>query len=331
MAASSAPTLGSFTLTLFSPHCCIAIALTVLVTCTALYCNMEVDYPSRHEDKMMPLLDMKMKMGSDNKVVYKFFKKPMANQYTMMANSAVSDKVKRSTMTNDAMRRLLCCSPNLDEAIKTEVMEDYAKTLKRSGYSERFRHEIISDALKGHAKMVKAEAEGGRPVDRPREYQEKERRKAKSDKRERYYRNERRGMRVREGVFIVPPTPDSCLANELKRVCKEELRGSNIAMSVQERGGRTLGQELGTTVPGRSSRRHCQRDNCFPCNSGEEGVCRRTGLGYEIDCNLCNNDPTIISETKYSGETGKNMFMRGSDYVKDVEKKRANKPLWNHI
>ena len=25
------------------------------------------------------------------------------------------------------------------------------------------------------------------------------------------------------------------------------------------------------------------------------------------------------------------MFMRVSDYVKDVEKKRANKPLWNHI
>ena len=25
------------------------------------------------------------------------------------------------------------------------------------------------------------------------------------------------------------------------------------------------------------------------------------------------------------------MFMRGSDHVKDVGKKRANKPLWNHI
>ena len=102
-------------------------------------------------------------------------------------------------------------------------------------------------------------------------------------------------------------------------------------MSVQERGGRTLGQELGTTVPGRSRRRHCQREKCFPCNTGQEGECRRTGLGYEIDCNICNNDPTIISENKYSGETGKNMFMRGSDYVKDVENKRANKPLWNHI
>ena len=33
--------------------------------------------------------------------------KPMVNKYTMMASSAVSDKVKRSTMTNEALRRLL--------------------------------------------------------------------------------------------------------------------------------------------------------------------------------------------------------------------------------
>ena len=90
--------------------------------------------------------------------------------------------------------------------------------------------------------MIQAETEGGRPVDRPREYQEKERKKVKADKRERYYISERRGTRVREGLFIVPPTPNSCLVKELKRVCQEELRGCNIDMSVQERGGRTLGR-----------------------------------------------------------------------------------------
>ena len=137
------------------------------------------------------IMDMKMKMGNDNKVVYKFFKKPMANKFTMMAHSAVSDKVKRSTMTNDALRRLLCCSPNLDDTTKKEVMEEYARTLRRSGYPERFRHEVISDAVRGHNKMIQAETEGGRPVDRPREYQEKERKKVKADKRERYYRSER--------------------------------------------------------------------------------------------------------------------------------------------
>ena len=80
-------------------------------------------------------------------------------------------------------------------------------------------------------------------------------------------------------------------------------------------------------MPGRSSKEHCKRDECFPCNSGMEGVCRRTGVGYQIKCNLC--DENLGCE--YAGETGKNLFMRGSDYVKDVEKKKSNKPLWKHI
>ena len=76
--------------------------------------EVEADFPSNHVDKYMPILDMKMAMDDNNKVKHKFYKKPMANKYTMMANSAVSDRVKRSTMTNEAMRRLLCCSTNLD-------------------------------------------------------------------------------------------------------------------------------------------------------------------------------------------------------------------------
>ena len=66
---------------------------------------------------------MKMAMDENNKVKYKFYKKPMANKYTMMANSAVSDRVKRSTMTNEAMRRLLCCSENLNQSTRDEIME----------------------------------------------------------------------------------------------------------------------------------------------------------------------------------------------------------------
>ena len=46
-------------------------------------------------------------------------------------------------MTNEALRRLLCCSANLEEPKRIKVMEDYARMLKRSGHSERFRHKVI--------------------------------------------------------------------------------------------------------------------------------------------------------------------------------------------
>ena len=88
------------------------------------------------------------------------------------------------------------------------------------------------------------------------------------EKRERYYKKEKRGSKVREGVIIIPPTPNSILAKEMKKICAEELKGSDISLVIQERGGRRLAQELGVTVPGKSESKNCQRFNCFPCNSG---------------------------------------------------------------
>ena len=105
------------------------------------------------------------------------------------------------------------------------------------------------------------------------------------------------------------------------------MKGSKINLSVQERGGRQLGQVLGTSVPGASKRKHCQRPRCFPCNTGQEGVCRRTGVGYEISCKLC--EQTICA--KYAGETGRNLYKRGDEHLSDLEKKVAEKPLWKHI
>ena len=167
-----------------------------------------------------------------------------------------------------------------------------------------------------------------RPLNRPRGYREEERRRKKEEKRERFYRKEKRGSKMREAVIIIPPTPNSILAERMKKICSDEMKDSNIRVSIQERGGRRLGQALGITTPGARGRLHCDRFGCFPCNSGREGVCRKTGAGYEIICNLCNEN-NIIS--KYGGESGRNLFKRGEEHVKDVEKRSPDKALWKHI
>ena len=118
-------------------------------------------------------------------------------------------------------------------------------------------------------------------MDRPREYQEGERRWRREEEKTRYYRNHGRGTTIMEGSLS--SLLHSPLANTMKKICEEELRGTNISMSVQERGGRRLGQELEVTVPGRSSKEHCKRDKCFPCHSGMEGVCRKMGVGYQMN------------------------------------------------
>ena len=133
-------------------------------------------------------------------------------------------------------------------------------------------------------------------------FDEAGRRKRKEEKPGRWFRKEKRGTNIREGVIIVPPTPESSLAKALKKVCDEELRGSKISLSVQERGGKQLGQLLGTSVPGASSKKNCGRQMCFPCNTGQEGICRKTGVGYKITCNLCEetvNMPAKLERTAF--------------------------------
>ena len=102
---------------------------------------------------------------------------------------------------------------------------------QRSGYPERFRHEIISDALQGFKNMQKREQEGGQPVDRPRNYDEAGRRRRKLEKSGRWYRREPRGRSIREGVLVVPPTPDGALAMAMKKVCEEELKGHKTKLT----------------------------------------------------------------------------------------------------
>ena len=77
----------------------------------------------------------------------------------------------------------------------------------------------------------------------PRSYDEDGRRRRKREKRERWYRREPRGTSIRElesSFMIVPPTPEGILVKELRKACKEELKGTKISIRVQERGGRQL-------------------------------------------------------------------------------------------
>ena len=140
-------------------------------------------------------------------------------------------------------------------------MEGFARMMRRSGFCQKFRHEVITDAIKGHEKRVKEEEDGGRPVDRPREYQERERRKRREEKRQRFYRKEKRGTTVREAVIIIPPTPEGILAEKMKKICREEMKENNIRLTIQERGERNLAtlsatvcleQEAHSTVKERS-------------------------------------------------------------------------------
>ena len=53
-----------------------------------------------------------------------------------------------------------------------EILEEWARKLKRGGYSATVRHQVVKEALCKYEKMCKVEEKEGRPVNRVRAWQQ---------------------------------------------------------------------------------------------------------------------------------------------------------------
>ena len=98
------------------------------------------------------LLDLQVKM-ENKKVQYVFYKKSIANKCVIMATSALAGSVKRATLTQEAVRRLRNTDRSLPWSISAEILSEYSNDLRRSGYSEKFRSEVITAAIKTFEKQ----------------------------------------------------------------------------------------------------------------------------------------------------------------------------------
>ena len=69
------------------------------------FIKLTVDTPSLNESKWMAILDIKVKVV-DNQIIYKFHKKKMANPLGIVSDSAMPDKVTRTTWVETGIRRM---------------------------------------------------------------------------------------------------------------------------------------------------------------------------------------------------------------------------------
>ena len=106
---------------------------------------------------------------------FEFYSKPMASQLVMVEASAAPLSQKRTVLTQEGIRRLLNCSEELPWAQKAEHLSKYMQKLRNSGYSSKFRSEILLSALSGFEKIKEAAKSGIRPVYRKRCWNKKER------------------------------------------------------------------------------------------------------------------------------------------------------------
>ena len=84
----------------------------------------------------------------------------------MNANTAMTEKMKRETTSNELMRRLLNTSQDLpnSEADMEEAVNQYMITMRDSGYSAQYRFDTLVNTVKGFRRKQQLDRVGVRPL-----------------------------------------------------------------------------------------------------------------------------------------------------------------------
>ena len=218
---------------------------------------------------------------------------------------------KRTILTQELLRVLLRCSPELLWAITAAHGSEIVKRMQFARYGQRFRCEIVESALKAYKDIKEKDDSGEKPMNRNKAWKRIEREKNKRRKKESWYK--KGGY---DTVVFVPDTPKSTLAKEYRR----EISKTNIKMKVVETSGRSLKKQLQKSDP--IGKKGCTDERCMICRKGGKGDCRKRNVTYKIDCQRCN--------MKYVGETSRNAFSRSLEHQKAYENKDKESPLHQH-
>ena len=130
------------------------------------------------------------------------------------------------------------------------------KRMMAGGYHEKYRENVLRNALAVYDSKLKDDAEGSVPLNRPRGFRKAERRKEKRRKRNSWGT---KGGHI--APIIVPSTPNGELARRLRKVEEETIPG--LKFKEAERGRKTVGWQLqNTNLKGSSG---CQEVKCPVC------------------------------------------------------------------
>ena len=217
------------------------------------------DCPSSQEGGKVPVLDLKLYIGDQGLIKHEFYEKPVTCRLVIPERSAHSWKMKIAVMVEEGLRRLRNHSRELDWETSRKCMIKWALKLKRSGYSEQFRHQVIKAALEKWRKMCKTEDEGGRPVYRPREWRRRERRLAKVAKQQSWHKVEGQIS----APLILDPVPGP-LMEKLKSECTKFERQHGIKVKICPRAGKSVTSDA---RPEPLRRDGCERLECMPCQT----------------------------------------------------------------
>ena len=280
--------------------------------------RMTIDYPSKHVEGKVPMLDLKMwieKIGEVRRIIYEHYEKEMATKSVIHAASAIPFKMKQTVLTQEMLRILLHCSNDIPWEAVLVHLNNFMKKMQYSGYDKVFRYKVAKSAINAYETIRENEKNGIRPMHRPKTWRRAERMMEKEEKKKTWYKTG--GF---DSVLFIPTTPEG----KLKRMYEEVIRRSGLRVKVIERTGRTLKSQLQTSNPFREP--NCGREDCILCRTFGQGNCNTEGITYKIDC-----AGGECEKGRYKGETSYNAYTRGQEHQSRLAARDVNNsPLWRH-
>ena len=286
------------------------------------YIQFTVDCPSNHASGWMPLLATQVRVAADNTIDYKFFEKEIASKYVMMRNSAMSARVKMNCLTQEVIRRLRNTRESLDwNEFKAPILTKFCKKMARSGYPESYRAEVIKSGVVGYERQLEASRSGEKPLFRPRDWKQEERRRRKLVRKTSWYR-------PADCVGFYPPTPAGELNQGINQVLKEEGRRIGMNLRAIETGGVSLGRML--VHPDLKRGEPCGRPGCVldRTSGGAGGPHNVPSILYRGECKLCEAQGEA---GEYWGESGFSVFHRCEQHKAEVVNKKDSNAFAKHL
>ena len=204
--------------------------------------QMTSEVPSDYKDTTgkMPFLDTQLWIDDSDKnkfpkgkIMWSHFEKLMNSRICIQPQSAIGDRETRTIHTQEIVRILLNSHPDQATEITNNSVSNYIKKMQNSGFSEKYRLEIVKSAMKAFNK-IKAEAEAGtKPMFRPRDWKRQERENLKAQQNKTWFKKG-----GNNNFISIPATPGSELKKDIEASVAEINK--RLKMKIIEQPGRKL-------------------------------------------------------------------------------------------
>jgi hypothetical protein len=261
------------------------------------------DCPSDNVSKYVPILDLQCSIVN-NRILHKFYEKPINTRYCILEKSAVGNRTKFTTLVQETVRRMRNCCSRIPEEEKDEIIQKFVLKMRRSGYKGRYRQRVLIAAKGIMDQKRKDDSEGRIPLYRSKEYESRNRRLIKEKKKINWYNGKNTKEKFYMAPLIVDPTPDGKLREELQKICKEHGEEGGMWIKVVERGGDKIKNICRSNPTGS---KECGRMTCGICRGDKPGRCNVRGAGYRCKCLECEKEGV---KAYYEGESGGNAHNR---------------------